>query len=82
MAVPPQKKIHFKLTRQFADPGLSSVTLHSRSGQSFLKDILTNYDVSVFDQNMVWHLRHVWRLLSHLCKKTPSIKIVLVMSNC
>ena len=83
MAVPPQKKkLHFKLSRQFADPGLSSVTLCSRSGQSFLKDRLTNDDVSVFAQNVVWHLRHVCRLFPRLFKKTLTLKVVFVMSKC
>jgi len=56
MAVPPQKKkLHFEFNLQFADPGFSSLTLlvHSRGGQSFLKNRLPDDNISVFAQNMV-----------------------------
>ena len=83
MTVAPQKKkLQFKSNRQFAYPGLSSVTLHSRSGLSFLKYILPIDNAPVFAQNMLWHLRHIWRFLPHLCKKNLSSKVVPVVSKC
>jgi len=50
-----KKKLHFEFNLQFADPGFSSLTLlvHSRGGQSFLKNRLPDDNISVFAQNMV-----------------------------
>jgi hypothetical protein len=74
-----KKKMHFKFNVQFSVPALSSLIFHFRGGQSFLKDWLTNYNVSVFAQNMVWHLRHIWRFW-HSQYRT-SLYILIIKAN-